>query len=178
MLPLDGTADGSHAVRLQATDRAGNSSTPTAVAFTEVPATWVAFARQRRRWARGMIEGLRDHGVGLVRRMDFYSHSVAGNFVFPLLDATFTFAFIPGLVLAATGNFVIVGLTTLLVLPLNALLGSVMFVHQRRVFQSVNLRVRNNRRGWFFYFFFYQFVMSPISLAGYVLETVRARRAW
>jgi hypothetical protein len=29
-----------------------------------------------------------------------------------------------------------------------------------------------------FYFFCYQFVMSPISLAGYSLEAVRARRAW
>ena len=33
---------------------------PTAVAFTEAPSEWGAFARQRRRWARGMIEGLRD----------------------------------------------------------------------------------------------------------------------
>ncbi|MCW3069702.1 MAG: glycosyl transferase, partial [Solirubrobacterales bacterium] len=82
---------------------------PTAVAFTDVPADWAGFARQRRRWARGMIEGLRDHGFSLIKRMDFYSHSVAGNFLFPLLDATFTLAFIPGIVLAATGNFAIVG---------------------------------------------------------------------
>jgi poly-beta-1,6-N-acetyl-D-glucosamine synthase len=151
---------------------------PTAVAFTEVPSDWLAFARQRRRWARGMIEGLRDHGFGLVRRMDFYSHSVAGNFLFPLLDATFTLAFIPGIVLAATGNFAIVGPMTLLVLPLNAVLGGVMFVHQRRVFRSIELRVRNNRRGLFFYLFCYQFVMAPISLVGYTLEAFRARRAW
>jgi biofilm PGA synthesis N-glycosyltransferase PgaC len=151
---------------------------PTAVAFTDGPADWAGFARQRRRWARGMIEGLRDHGFSLIKRMDFYSHSVAGNFLFPLLDATFTLAFIPGIVLAATGNFAIVGPMTLLVLPLNALLGGVMFVHQRRVFATVNLRVRNNRRGLVFYLFCYQFVMSPISLAGYVLEMFRARRAW
>jgi biofilm PGA synthesis N-glycosyltransferase PgaC len=151
---------------------------PTAVAFTEAPSNWGAFARQRRRWARGMIEGLRDHGFSLVKRMNFYSHSVAGNFLFPLLDATFTLAFIPGLVLATMGNFMIVGPLTLLVLPLNAVLGGVMFLHQRRVFASVNLRVRDNRRGLVFYLFCYQFVMSPISLAGYLLETVRARRAW
>jgi biofilm PGA synthesis N-glycosyltransferase PgaC len=151
---------------------------PTAVAFTEVPSSWLAFARQRRRWARGMIEGLKDHGFSLVKRMDFYSHSVAGNFVFPLLDATFTLAFIPGIVLAATGDFSIVGPMTLMVLPLNALLGGVMYLHQRRVFARVKLRVRNNRRGLFFYLFCYQFVMSPISLAGYVLEMVGARRAW
>ena len=54
---------------------------------------------------------------------------------------------------------------TLLVLPLNTVLGSVMYAYQRRVFKSVNLRVRQNRRGWLFYFFCYQFMMSPISLA-------------
>jgi biofilm PGA synthesis N-glycosyltransferase PgaC len=151
---------------------------PTAVAFTEAPSGWRAFARQRRRWARGMIEGLRDHGVGLVKRMDFYSHAVAGNFLFPLLDATFTLAFIPGIVLAMTGNFAIVGPMTLIVLPLNAMLGGAMYFYQRRVFSAVNLRVRQNRRGLFFYFFCYQYMMSPISLAGYVLETFRARRRW
>jgi poly-beta-1,6-N-acetyl-D-glucosamine synthase len=57
-------------------------------------------------------------------------------------------------------------------------LGGVMFLYQRRVFGAVNLRVRTNRRGLLFYFFCYQFVMSPISLAGYSLEAVRARRAW
>jgi poly-beta-1,6-N-acetyl-D-glucosamine synthase len=151
---------------------------PTAVAFTDVPATWWAFARQRRRWARGMIEGLRDHGMTLLRRLNFYSHSVAANFVFPLLDTTFTFAFIPGIALAAFGNFTIVGPMTLLVLPLNVVLGGVMFLHQRRVFHRVNLRVRKNKTGLIFYFLFYQFAMAPISVAGYVLETVRAHRAW
>jgi biofilm PGA synthesis N-glycosyltransferase PgaC len=64
------------------------------------------------------------------------------------------------------------------VLPLNAMLGGAMYFYQRRVFSAVNLRVRQNRRGLFFYFFFYQYMMSPISLAGYVLETFRARRRW
>jgi biofilm PGA synthesis N-glycosyltransferase PgaC len=151
---------------------------PTAVAFTDVPTDWGAFARQRRRWARGMIEGLRDHGLGLLAQRKFYSHSVAGNFLFPFVDAAFTFAFIPGIVLALLGNFAIVGPMTLLVLPLNGALGGVMLYHQRRVFRSVDLKIRKNKRGLLFYFFCYQFVMSPISLGGYALEAVRARRAW
>jgi biofilm PGA synthesis N-glycosyltransferase PgaC len=151
---------------------------PTAVAFTEVPTNWIAFARQRRRWARGMIEGLRDHGVGLVKQRSFHSHSVAGNFLFPFLDACFTLAFVPGVVLAAFGNFAIVGPMTLLVLPLNGMLGGIMFLHQKRVFADVKLKVRRNWRGLFFYFFCYQFLMSPISLAGYTLELARARRRW
>jgi biofilm PGA synthesis N-glycosyltransferase PgaC len=151
---------------------------PTAVAFTDAPTTWAAFARQRRRWARGMVEGLREHGLGLLKQFNFYSHSVAGNFLFPFIDATFTLVFVPGIILALMGNFAIVGPMTLLVLPLNALLGGVMFYHQRHVFRSVNLRIRKNKRGLLFYFFCYQFVMSPISLGGYALEAVRARRAW
>lgn len=67
---------------------------------------------------------------------------------------------------------------TLLVLPLNGLLGGVMYVHQRKVFSTVNLRVRKNRRGLLFYFFCYQFVMAPISLTGYLLEALHARRRW
>jgi biofilm PGA synthesis N-glycosyltransferase PgaC len=65
-----------------------------------------------------------------------------------------------------------------LVLPFNVVLGGVMFSYQRRVFKTVNLRVRKNRRGLLFYFFCHQFVVSPISLAGYSLEAVRTRRAW
>jgi poly-beta-1,6-N-acetyl-D-glucosamine synthase len=151
---------------------------PTAVAFTDVPESWHAFTRQRRRWARGMIEGLREHGVGLIKQLNFYSHAVASNFMFPFIDATFTLVFIPGIVLAMFGDFAIVGPMTLLVLPLNAALGSVMYLHQRHVFRGINLRIRQNRRGLFFYFFCYQFVMSPVSLGGYALEAVRARRIW
>jgi biofilm PGA synthesis N-glycosyltransferase PgaC len=151
---------------------------PTAVAFTEVPADWAAFARQRRRWARGMIEGLRDHGFGLLRNAHLYSHSVASNFLFPFLDACFTLAFVPGIVLAAFGNFDIVGPMTLMVMPLNAVLGGIMFSHQRRVFSRVRLTVRKNKRGLLFYFFCYQFLMSPISLGGYLLEAVGARSRW
>ena len=36
---------------------------PTAIAFTEAPTHLGAYVRQRRRWARGMIEGLRAYGV-------------------------------------------------------------------------------------------------------------------
>jgi biofilm PGA synthesis N-glycosyltransferase PgaC len=151
---------------------------PTAVAFTEAPTSWRAFARQRRRWARGMIEGLRDHGIGLIKQRNFYAHSVAGNFLFPYLDGCFTLAFIPGVVLAAFGDFAIVGPMTVLVLPLNGLLGGAMYLHQREVFRSVNLRVRKNWSGLLFYFFCYQFLMSPISLTGYALEMMRTQRAW
>ena len=70
----------------------------------------------------------------------------------PLHRLVYSIAFILGVVLAFTGNFAIVGPMTLAVLPLNLLLGSVMYFHQRHVFQSVNLRVRKNKCGSPFYF--------------------------
>jgi biofilm PGA synthesis N-glycosyltransferase PgaC len=151
---------------------------PTAVAFTEVPDSWWGFIRQRRRWARGMIEGLRDHGLSLVKQTKLYSHAVGANFLFPYLDCCFTFAFLPGLVLAFTGNFMIVGPMTLLVLPLNGLISAAMYVRQRTIFNEIGLRVRRNRSGFVFYVLLYQFVMAPVSVVGYCLEISGARRNW
>jgi biofilm PGA synthesis N-glycosyltransferase PgaC len=151
---------------------------PTAVAFTDVPTDLRAFLRQRQRWARGMIEGLRRHGAALVSSRRMYAHAVATNFAFPLVDVTFTLAFPPGLVLALTGNFMIVGPMTLAVLPLNALVLGFMYHKQRAVFDSLGLHIRRHHAGLLAYYFTYQLLLSPISVSGYAKELVRARRRW
>jgi biofilm PGA synthesis N-glycosyltransferase PgaC len=150
----------------------------TAVAFTDVPRETTAFLRQRERWARGMIEGLRTYGSRLVRRGRLYSHAVAVDWTFPFLDLAVTLALIPGIVLAAFGNFAIVGLMTIAVLPLNAVVAIVLFTRQRRVFQEVGLSIRRNRAGLLCYLLLYQFIMSPISVIGYLKETLRVPREW
>lgn len=160
-------------------DRGGRTTyEPSAVAFTEAPSTLRRLARQRRRWARGMIEGLRAYGVSLVRRHKTYAHSVIADAMFPYLDLVFTFAFIPGIVLAATGNFMIVGPMTLAVLPLNALLAGVMYRRQRSSLGEAGLRVRRAALGFALFFLLYQLFMSPVSVSGYLQELVHARRKW
>jgi biofilm PGA synthesis N-glycosyltransferase PgaC len=151
---------------------------PTAVAFTEVPVTLRAFRRQRERWARGMIEGLRTFGARLLGERRLYSHAVAVNFAFPFIDFTMTVAMLPGIVLAAFGNFAIVGPVTLAVLPLNLLMSSLLLRRQKQVFREVRLRVRRNRRGFLAYLLLYQLISSPISVMGYAKELLRARRRW
>ena len=79
----------------------------TAIAFTEVPVRMRHFVRQRQRWARGMIEGLRDHGGTLLRQRKLLAHSIAVNYLFPFLDGMYSLAFLPGIVLACAGNFMI-----------------------------------------------------------------------
>ena len=151
---------------------------PTAVAFTTVPTSLRRFTIQRQRWARGMIEGLNTHGATLLRRRGLWVHSVAADAIFPFLDLTYTLAIPAGLVLAAFGNFAIVGPMTLAVLPLNLVMCGALFARERAVFAELGLHVRRNRRGFLAYFLLYQLIQSPISVSGYILELRGARRVW
>jgi len=151
---------------------------PTAVAFTTVPTSLRRFTIQRQRWARGMIEGLNTYGATLLHRRGLWVHSVAADAVFPFLDLTYMVAFPAGLVLAAFGNFAIVGPMTLAVLPLNLIMVGVLLRRERAVFAELGLHVRRNRRGFLAYFLLYQLIQSPISVSGYVMEIAGARRVW
>jgi len=154
---------------------------PTAIAFTDVPTDLRHFVRQRRRWARGMIEGFRTHGRVLLRRSRTWVHSLIGNLMFPFLDAAYSVAVPVGIALAATGRFWIVGPITLIVIPLNITIGYLLFARQRGAFREVGLVVRSRPRdlmGLGGFLLVYQLVMSPVSLSGYVAEAVGARRRW
>ncbi len=109
----------------------------TAIAFTGAPDNARGFARQRRRWARGMIEGLREHGAALLAGRRSNAHAVLVNFVFPYVDLVYSIAFPVGIVLALFGNFAIVGPMTLAVLPLNICLSMIMFHLSRKSFDEV-----------------------------------------
>jgi biofilm PGA synthesis N-glycosyltransferase PgaC len=151
---------------------------PTAIAFTDAPVRLRHFVRQRRRWARGMIEGLREHGPSLLRGRRLHVHAVAANCLFPYLDTVYTIALPVGVVLALSGNFLIVGPMTAAVLPISLTIALTMYLRQRAVFRALNLRVRRNLAGFLLYVLAYQLLMSPISVSGYATELVRSRRVW
>jgi biofilm PGA synthesis N-glycosyltransferase PgaC len=151
---------------------------PTAIAFTEVPVRMRHFLRQRQRWARGMIEGLRDHGGTLVRQRKLLAHSIAVNYLFPFLDGMYSLAFLPGIVLACTGNFMIAGPMTAAVLPMNILISYAMLHRQRSVFRQTGLRIRKNYGGFLCYMLLYAPIMSPVSFIGYLKELAGAQRRW
>ncbi len=150
----------------------------TAIAFTGAPDTAKGFARQRRRWARGMIEGLHEHGAALLAGGRSNIHAVLVNFIFPYIDLVYSIAFPIGIVLALGGNFAIVGPMTLAVLPLNMLLSGIMYRLSRQSFEEVGLKVRQNRLGFLGYLLTYQLFMSPISVAGYAQELFGTKRNW
>ena len=125
-----------------------------------------------------MIEGLRDHGTGLLVQRKLHVHSIAVNYLFPYLDGVYSLVFLPGVILACTGNFMIVGPMTAAVLPMNALIASVMLVRQRKVFKEADLRIRRNFLGFLCYLLLYAPIMSPVSFIGYLKELLRTKRRW
>jgi poly-beta-1,6-N-acetyl-D-glucosamine synthase len=150
----------------------------TAIAFTGAPGDMRRLARQRSRWARGMIEGLREHGGALLAEHRSFAHAVLVDFAFPYLDVAYSVVFPIGIVLALFGNFAVVGPMTLAVLPLNLMLSGLMFRLSRQSFDEVGLHVRRNRLGFLAYLLIYQLFMSPVSVMGYGQELFGRRRRW
>jgi hypothetical protein len=106
------------------------------------------------------------------------ARSFARRYLFPFLDGMYSLAFLPGVVLACMGKFLIVGPMTLAVLPINILIASVMLTRQRTVFRELGLRIRQNRCGFLSYLLLYSPMMSPVSFVGYVKELAGTKRRW
>lgn len=151
---------------------------PTAIGFTSAPETLHGFYRQRKRWARGMIEGLKQHGHLVWRNSRLSSFFVGVDFIIPFIDLFYAFVFLPGVVLALFGYFYIVGPLTLLVLPLALLIVLIMYKKQKAVFNELDLRVRQNFVGFIVYMLVYQVLMSPICVIGYTQELIGMTKRW
>jgi len=148
-----------------------------AIAFTNVPTRVRRFAQQRRRWSRGLIEAFKAHG-SLLFKPHLRTIFIWWNLCFPPMDLVFTFIFIPGLILAAFGEFYIVGPLTLAVLPLGAIWNMYIFGVQRRMFHREHLAVRRNVGGFLFYALGYSLLVQPICVLGYASELAGLRKTW
>ena len=148
-----------------------------AICLTRVPESLGSLVRQRARWARGMIEAFRRHPEILLRRR-LTTFLVSWNLLFPWMDFTFTFGFIPGLVLAAFGHYWLVGPVTLALIPSAVLMGAVMYHVSARVFARQGLSTQCDLPGLIGYTFAYGFINHPASLRGYVAELLGMRKTW
>ena len=94
------------------------------------------------------------------------------------MDLVFTFAFIPGIVLALFGWYGIAGVMTLTVLPLALLWNLAILYKQRQVFMRCELRIRRNILGFLLFVLGYTMVLQPVCVWGYVSELLGARKHW
>ncbi len=149
-----------------------------AFVFTNVPETYGEFYRQRKRWSRGLMEAFRRYpGMAVKPRLN--TPFVWLNALFPYLDFVYLFAFLPGLVAALFFQFyAVVGILTLLLIPLAVVCNALMFFRQRAIFKAHDLKVRRNVFGAVVFTLLYQAVLSPASLMGYSAELFNLRKTW
>jgi biofilm PGA synthesis N-glycosyltransferase PgaC len=148
-----------------------------AFVFTNCPNSLKQFIRQRLRWSRGLIEAFKLNPSLLIKpRLTLIF--IWWNALFPLIDLTFTFAFIPGVILALFGNFAVVGPMTLALIPLSLLLNYSMLHAERAIFREANIKIRKNIGGMLMYMFAYGFVLQPACVWGYLAEVLNLRKSW
>ncbi|WP_374664448.1 glycosyltransferase family 2 protein [Acinetobacter sp.] len=145
--------------------------------FTNAPTSLKVFVKQRQRWVRGMMEAFIQHPAILVKpRLSTFF--IYWNLFFPWLDLAFTLGFVPGLVLACFGYYWIVGIMTLVLLPMAFLLGLLNYSIECRMFKDMNLKVRKNFSGFLVYVLAYSFLLQPASVLGYMDEIFKTRKTW
>jgi len=148
-----------------------------AIAWTRVPTGTAALARQRKRWARGMIEAL-EHHRSMLFQPRLRTMFIWWNLLFISLDLAFTFIFVPGLILAVFGLFWLAGPITLLVLPLAALWNLVIYRIQSRMLQRQGVEMERSWRGFAAYVGIYPLLMQPTSVWGYAAEITGRNKEW
>jgi biofilm PGA synthesis N-glycosyltransferase PgaC len=149
-----------------------------AIVWTNAPTTLKQFARQRQRWARGLIEALNEH-QSLIFKPRLSQMFIWWNLLFLPLDLVYSLVFIPGVIAALLfGVYWIAGPMTLAVLPFTALWTLVMFRIQAQMFAAQGLNVRRNFGGLLFYTLGYMFLLQPVSVWGYAAETAGLAKKW
>jgi biofilm PGA synthesis N-glycosyltransferase PgaC len=149
-----------------------------AIVWTNAPTELKQFARQRQRWARGLIEALNEH-QDLIFKPRLTQMFIWWNLLFLPLDVVYTLVFIPGVLAAALFQiFWIAGPMTLAVLPFTALWTLVIYRTQARMFEAQGLSVRRNPGGFLFYTLGYMFLLQPVSVWGYAAETIGLAKKW
>ena len=151
---------------------------PVALAETVVPDRRRHFMRQRSRWARGMIEGIRINPPH--RQPRVLAKAVAGiDYLVPFLDIGYVFFWIPGVILFIFGYPLLFSWWSMLVIPITLVIyGLLRRWQERHVFWVLGVHPERDVRGFFGYLFGYQALTSAASLRGYVQQLTGVGRRW
>jgi biofilm PGA synthesis N-glycosyltransferase PgaC len=148
-----------------------------AVIWTNVPETSGQYFRQRKRWARGLIEAFKNHPKTLIRMKKNYPF-IFNNIFLPIMDLAVLFGLLPGVILALFGKFWIVGLFSLLVLPFTLFMIYMMRRIQKKTLDELGIPIKGSIGGLLNFIFIYQFILSFSSVMGYVDEIFSKTKVW
>lgn len=151
-----------------------------AIAFTEVPESLISLGKQRKRWARGMIEALKKVKVFKSRELNGKSKFLMFlNLFFPFIDLALLI-FIPlGVILLACGNHLLISWVSLLVILLGLLLYLLIEIKRKNMFREINCKLdKRSILAFVFYVLLYAFILAPYCLIGYISELINTRKEW
>lgn len=151
-----------------------------AIAFTEVPESFNNLGKQRKRWARGMIEAFKRVKIFKSKELNHKSRFLMSlNLFFPFIDLTLLI-FIPlGLIFLAFGNPLLIGWLSLLVIPLGIILCLLIDNKRKTMLKEINCQLEKRSILTFIvYVLLYAFILAPFCLIGYVSELVNLKKTW
>ena len=151
-----------------------------AIAFTEVPEKINTLGKQRRRWARGMIEAFKRTKIITSRKLNFKSKFLmCFNAFFPFIDLALLI-FVPlGLILLALGNPLLIGWLSLLVILLGLLLCLLIEIRRKNMLKEIECKLeRRSILAFIVYILLYAFMLAPYCLIGYISELINSEKEW
>ena len=151
-----------------------------AIAFTEVPEKFKDLGRQRKRWARGMIEAFKKVKVLTSRKMSLKSKFLMClNIFFPFIDLALLI-FVPlGLIFLLLGNPLLIGWISLLVLPFGLLLCLLIEIRRKNMLKEIDCKLeKRSVLAFIVYILLYAVILAPFCLTGYIIELLNCKKKW
>lgn len=151
-----------------------------AIAFTEVPESYGSLGKQRRRWARGMIEAFKKVNVLTSKRLSSKSKFLMClNVFFPFIDLALLI-FVPlGLILLILGNPLLISWISLLVIFLGLLLCLLIEIRRKNMLKEIECKLeKRSILAFIVYILLYAFILAPYCLIGYISELINYKKEW
>ena len=151
-----------------------------AIAFTEVPVSLNKLGKQRKRWARGMIEAFKKTKTITSKNLNFKSKFlICLNVFFPFIDFALLI-FIPlGLILLIFGNQLLIGWLSLLVILLGLLVCLIIEIKRKNMLREIEFKLeKRSVLAFIVYILLYAFILAPYCLIGYISELVNYKKEW
>ena len=151
-----------------------------AIAFTEVPEKLGNLGKQRKRWARGMIEAFKKVKIITSKDLKFKSKLLMClDIFFPFIDLALLI-FVPlGLILLALGRPLLIGWISLLVIPLGMLLCLLIEIRRKNMLKEIDCKLeKRSILAFIVYILLYAFILAPYCLTGYIAELISKKKKW
>lgn len=151
-----------------------------AIAFTEVPENFSNLGKQRKRWARGMIEAFKNVNILTSKNLNFKARFLMFlNVFFPFIDFALLI-FVPlGLILLLLGNPLLISWISLLVILFGMLLCLLIEIKRKNMLKEIECKLeKRSILAFIVYILLYAFILAPYCLIGYISELINCKKEW